>query len=220
MKVGNSPITVNVVKLGTSWELEKLELEQLIHYLNNIQQSFDYQSTGDIPLPQFDPYTVYGKNELISAIKSKFKSIQKVESKPYIIGVTVAPIEGNLFGFSRYEENIGITTTNQWEHFSPPAADAYLMYQIANRTLRFLVRMPSHKDWDRGCLFDYCRWKENIKLGMRSGCLCDDCLERLTKYEKEKKITMILSRIFQNLEKYSREKILTRWNIHLTNFIN
>lgn len=189
MKEEDVPITIDVVKLGTSWELEKLRFEGFIDELNYIQQSFNYQLAGDIPVCQFDPYTIYGKDELISAIKLKFKSARNLKSRPYIIGVTVAPIEGNLFGFSRYKENIGIITTNQWEHFSPPDADVYLMYEIANRTLGLLVRMPPHMDWDRGCLFDYCSWKENIKLGMKSGSLCNDCVERLAEYERENKIT-------------------------------
>lgn len=96
---------------------------------------------------------------------------------------------------------------------------AYLVYQIAQSLLSFAVEMSeqdlihlSHNP-SIGCLFDFCSYKPDIKLGMAAGRLCKKCYENLREFGASESQLHDLTRILNVVAKKAiqSEKQLKDW---------
>lgn len=100
---------------------------------------------------------------------------------PFIIAIVHRYLSskklGNLFGSHRaQEEGLAVVTTHDWEeHFAPPSLAVYFIYYFIRYTMSFLCPDIKVHDETRDCFFDKKISKDDIKLSMESGKICDSC---------------------------------------------
>ena len=99
---------------------------------------------------------------------------------PYIIAIVHGELRStrlaNLFGSHQAAEGLAVVTTKDWEEiFAPPSLDIYLAYYFVRYTLSFICPEVKTHDETRSCFFDRKLRKEDIKLSMASGKICDTC---------------------------------------------
>ena len=151
------------------------------------------------------------------------KGLSALSNKPeyqnigYFVFVTKKSFSDNFF--SREEDNFSIISVSDWEeNFSPPPAEVYIAYQIAQALLNYSGNLTEKMTEDfyhsvsKGCVFDLCETKEEIKLGMVAGRICHDCLGRLRGFGVDhgdiEAVEAILARIrLHAIGKASRENI-------------
>lgn len=116
-----------------------------------------------------------------------FLEKQVIEKNVYIIYITEKPFNDNWF--SHEEPQCAVISTHSWEErFAPPSLKAYLVYQIAQASINFegdiseTMAMRIVHDDPKGCMFDLCINKSDIKLGMISGSICPQCRAVLDTY--------------------------------------
>ena len=105
----------------------------------------------------------------------------------YDIYITELPFEDNWFSHESY--SFSVISIYDWERdYSPPSLKSYIIYQIAQSVIGFQLKIDeetiyirSHKK-PKGCLFDFCENKSDIKLGMMSGVICPECKSNLRQY--------------------------------------
>lgn len=115
------------------------------------------------------------------------KLINEFPEEKYNIYISSKKFADNWF--SHEDRQFSIISINDWEQtFAPPSLKTYIIYQIAQSLLGFeteiseemllkIVHEPS-----RGCMFDFCSEKHDIKLGMVSGIICPECKATLIRY--------------------------------------
>lgn len=152
-------------------------IRSVIETLNCLQRDFVFQlkiSDKDIcddPVIEWD-----------SVHKEQFYT-----ENGYFIYITKKPFRDNWFSHEGYQYSI--ITMNTWEEsFAPPSLKAYIIYQIAQSTLGFYANLDEnisirlgHKK-SKGCIFDFCEKKTEIKLGMLSGAICSECRSKLLRF--------------------------------------
>lgn len=99
---------------------------------------------------------------------------------PFIIGIVHGYLEseelGNLFGSNRAEEGLAVVTTHDWEkYFAPPPLSVFLTYYFIRYAMSFVCPDVKGHAETRGCFFDKKYNKNDIKLSMLSGRICDLC---------------------------------------------
>lgn len=116
-----------------------------------------------------------------------FREKQVMEGNQYTIYITEKPFNDNWF--SHEETQCAVISTHSWEDiFAPPSLKAYLVYQIAQASINFegdindSMEMRMVHDDPKGCMFDLCTYKSDIKLGMISGSICPQCRAVLVTY--------------------------------------
>lgn len=95
------------------------------------------------------------------------------------INIITSPFGENLFFACR--GNVAFITTHRWErYFSPPSLFEYLLHCIIG-CLLFMenINLFSHRD-TRGCCLDYTFFKENNRVDIALGYICDKCKEKIT----------------------------------------
>lgn len=98
----------------------------------------------------------------------------------YSIYITKRPLYD--YWFSHEEADVALISIHEWEErFSPPSLEAYLIYQIARAAINFAANLSEIMELRMvhqpvsGCLYDFCQNKDEIKVGMRAGCICQKC---------------------------------------------
>lgn len=99
---------------------------------------------------------------------------------PFILAIVHGYLEsdnlGNLFGSRREENNFAVVTTHDWEKdFAPPSLSVYLMYYFIRYSMSFICPNIKNHIEIRDCFFDKKINKQEIKLSMESGKICDPC---------------------------------------------
>jgi len=149
------------------------QVEEALVTVRNLQSHFRFIIQKPEWLPN-DEDAKLEPDKLRAIIERKYKK------KPTIAIVT------NGFAddyFSHDWRELAAVTTYNWEtHFAPPPLGIYLIYEIAEALLHFAVDLPDdliqrwqHRKFSRGCVLDFCRRKEDIRLGMVGGNLCGEC---------------------------------------------
>lgn len=99
---------------------------------------------------------------------------------PFILAIVHGALESdnlsNLFGSRNEKENFAVITTKDWdEYFAPPPLSIYLMYYLIRYSISFICPSLKNHEETRGCFFDKKINKQDIKLSMQSGKICDQC---------------------------------------------
>ena len=156
----------------------KNQIERAINIINGVQSYFFYKLEAELYMDIYE-------EEYINWYKF-YENYANTNNK-YTIFITERPFDDNWF--SHEESQYAIITTNNWETiFAPPSLKAYLVYQIAQATIGFegdlneKMEMRMVHDFAEGCMFDLCRNKTDIKLGMIAGNICPQCKSVLVRY--------------------------------------
>ena len=93
------------------------------------------------------------------------------------VGIIDKPIDGNLFFESWI--NMIIITAHKWDKlFSPPSVFEYIIHCLNASIVQLATSIDSH-DETRGCVVDYTRFKEDDKVDITLGYICDDCSSKI-----------------------------------------
>lgn len=146
--------------------------------MNRIQDYFGYEvvlSDCDVCIDERIDWNIFCQNR------------EKTKNEQYSIYVTEKAFLDNWFSHESY--SYSILSTNDWEEvFSPPSLCAYIIYQIAQATVGFEIGLMEQAqtrmvhDEAIGCMFDFCAYKPEIKLGMVGGMICPRCRSMLKTY--------------------------------------
>jgi predicted nucleotide-binding protein len=84
----------------------------------------------------------------------------------------------NLFGSCQSDEGLAVVTTKDWEVvFAPPPLEVFLAYYFVRYTMSFVCPGITSHEATRNCFFDKKLQKQDIKVSMKSGRICDSCRE-------------------------------------------
>lgn len=176
---------------------EKRQIEETVNIINSIQHFFyfDIENT-------FDLFT-----DAIMIDWDDFVNFYKDDE--YRVIIVNAPFIDNWF--SHGNNKISVITIADWAHnFSPPSLKSYLIYQIAKALIKFVLNIDELTEKNlfhyvsKGCLFDFCKKKDEIKLGMRAGMICPECKAKLFQYGMQSNILYNI----ENLLNYVRDEII------------
>lgn len=168
-------------------------IDDIVDLLNGVQKYFHFvKKTTDV----FKD----------SVIDWKSFSRRYKQTDLYEIHITDFPFYDNYF--SHENHNYSVITVNGWEeNFYPPSLKSYVMYQIAQAAMVFeaelserVISSMEHQE-ARGCMFDFCGNKSDIKLGINSGIICDDCIEQLRRYNVEENAIRAIKTILYYVRK-------------------
>ena len=167
----------------------RAQVDKAIKILNGVQRYYHYTLCIE---DQDDPFTM--------AINWDLFCQRHGENGRKVIFITEKPFDDNWF--SHEEANYAIITTSDWEKlFAPPSLGAYLAYKIAQATINFTADIREEMalrlvhDRAEGCMFDFCGFKTDIKLGMVAGTICPQCRGALVRYGVPEKALDAIERI-------------------------
>lgn len=111
----------------------------------------------------------------------------------YLIYITQKAFDDSWFSHENYKYAI-ITTYNWEDFFAPPSLSTYLVYQIAQAVIGFKANLNEKISLrlghikTKGCVFDFCEDKSDIKFGMSTGIICPNCKSNLLQFGIEENI--------------------------------
>jgi predicted acylesterase/phospholipase RssA len=168
--------------LTVSADLEK-PIALAIHSLNGIQKEFHFgfPSPELVKEAELMHRTTY-QTEDIFAWMRKYRAKAKGQ-RPYLILVVDGPLSSprmnNLFGSHEATEGLATFTTDNSSHFVHDVV-RYIRYYFVRYSLSFLAPdIKTHAE-ARACFFDKKIAKNDIKLSVDTGGLCDPCRSLLT----------------------------------------
>ncbi len=93
------------------------------------------------------------------------------------VGIINKPIDGNLFFESWI--NMAIITTHNWNKlFSPPSIFEYIIHCLNASMVQLVTSTGSHKE-TRGCVVDYTAFKDDDKVDITLGYICNSCSSKI-----------------------------------------
>lgn len=148
----------------------KEQIIKAIKILNNVQDYFQFV----LEMNEED----VSKNEKINW--NDFLERCTIFTDNYVICIVQKAFNDNWF--LHQNNKFSIITTNAWEEtYAPPSLIAFLIYEITQAIMGFILGM----DEDRllklrhtktvGCIYDFCKKKSEIKYGMAIGTICSRC---------------------------------------------
>ena len=187
----------------TDPEFNKYACEYLILKLNEVQNRFQFEIQNVKHNAEF-----FGKekNHHRDTLLLKFEEIIKSTAnneENYFVGIANVGIEPDDL-FYTTQKNMAIITTKRWEKsYSPPSVFDFILSSLAGVLIE--LSMNTHattKPFDlhkqtRGCLLDYTDEKEENRIDVLMGYICDDCRAQIKETLGEEallSITKICSR--------------------------
>jgi predicted nucleotide-binding protein len=175
MKAGFYPI--EVINFGDP--LDETHRDVMEH-LNGLQHDFLFLEPDE---PFRDWATPFQRTSYKTTyVWTKLEQYRRVSKgfRPFIIAIVHGKLSseetGNLFGSRDPENGLAVVTTADWsEVFAPPTVSVLLTYYFINYAIRFLCKVMNSHPETRGCIFDFKEYKDDIKLSMKSGAICDQC---------------------------------------------
>jgi len=170
------------VVLGSEPDFDEWAFKYFILQLNKLQSLYEFS----FPLIKQLPFTGTEDNndrlfETFSNIKPDIIVSDNRTGYDYFIVIISFPLRQNLF--CDFKDNVAIITAAAWDkYFAPPSVFEYLL-QTVIASLLFMypeIDLSAH-DETYGCVFDYTRSKNDIRVGLGLGYICDDCKEIITK---------------------------------------
>ncbi|WP_038973294.1 patatin-like phospholipase family protein [Bradyrhizobium genomosp. III] len=159
-------------------------LDRAAAALNGVQKQFDFRLTP-ITL-QSDGLGFVRASYLTTDVWSFLREQrQRVGGhRPYIISFVTKPLRSpkfaNLFGSHEGGEGLAVVTASHAEQYVKEIV-RYYCYYLARYALTFVnPHIRSHEDEARkACYFHFKRRKQDIRISMDAGELCDECRARL-----------------------------------------
>jgi hypothetical protein len=172
----------NIKTFEDSSEFEKKEMPR-ITFFNNSDFSDDDSLSYSFPLEE----KVYTWKQLFG-ICTDFRKENKIPKDDHVMLLTDQSNEHNWFG--SYDESLKnyFIQTNHWGYFFGNDLDSRfpIAYEVAGWILRNMMFKDQLETYNalhndpRGCMMDFCKQKTQIILKMRTGDLCQDCMNILT----------------------------------------
>ncbi len=160
---------------------EKKYLERAIKAINGVQNYFAFTLSNNCP-DDLDSLNDTSVNWGVISTVLRNKARECAE-----VFVTDRPFVDNWF--SHEESDFSILTIYDWEqHFAPPSLEAYIIFQLAQAAMCFTADLSEGLELNmshypsKGCMFDICYDKRDIKLGMIGGAICSECKGLLRQY--------------------------------------
>jgi hypothetical protein len=135
----------------------------------------------------------------------KFRELKKISCDDYVFLLTENNNQEDYFGWT--DEKLGnyIIQTSEWNQYFDQDVNKHfpISYEVVAWILRSLMfdtqeeLLENAHERARGCVMDFCDEKTDIVLKMRTGDVCNSCLQRI----KERKINQgFLGNIFNTME--------------------
>ena len=179
----------NLMKINVYYKQDHpcaVQIENAVSALNTVQRFFFFSVIRDdgkvLDGSEIDPITFLEKH---APTRVLHQNLPRYETYP--IFITERKFNDNWF--SHETRTNSIITTVDWEQlYSPPSLKAFIMYQCAQAALGFVADLDETIAMNfihynpKGCMFDLCQSKKEIKLGMASGAICSACKATLQQY--------------------------------------
>ena len=168
---------------------DEYALEYFLLNLNRLQSLYEFAFAEFEEDPWiFHPNQSYDLDSLLDLFSKQVKPKQSMLEKPtFWINIITSEINGDLFCITN-DLNTGFVTTRQLDDFfSPPSIFEYIVHAILASLLQMDQQfgITSHPEI-RGCLMDYTYVKENDRVDIGLGYLCDECKSTIdTKANKQ-----------------------------------
>lgn len=166
----------------------EIDLEKSSNILNNICNSIKFKSYKK-PISLSTLSTHINLKKEIKILNEKISS----EEKDYTLYITYRKYRDNYFAHS--SKNTMILSFLGWEHYTSLPLENGLFYFIADIIALRLERHYRHHELT-GCIYDFLWDKSGIDIGMKMGCICENCI---TKIKNKIKKTETLSNTLPDL---------------------
>jgi hypothetical protein len=111
-----------------------------------------------------------------------FRQRKKLHEKEIVVFLTEASNSFNWFSF--FQARDICINTSDWNYYLSSEIRFPISYQIVANILQLLLfnnmqqlSQHAHQDKSIGCINDFCHDKREVKLKMRTGDICESCLE-------------------------------------------
>ena len=173
------------ILMASEPEFDKFALKYFLLSLNRIQSTYEFAFPDvDTPFCTEDSYTEGALYRAFTKAKKdiNFDRESDFDGAPdFFINIITSEIEGNLF-FTVTGKNVAFVTTYMWEkYYSPPSLFEYLLQTLTASLILMhpKIDLGAH-DATWGCALDYCADKEDEKVDISLGYLCDKCRKEIT----------------------------------------
>ena len=191
----NDKLKVYIYKIGTKDDLrlldKSLNLDEIVEIVNSLQDCFEVVNGGKIEFSEDEMTQIstgcLGNCDIYDIMLSKNKNASKDHQEPPTILITSRYLSGNLFSYEI--DNFTVVTCYDWDYFSPPDFEVYVVRQIVRRILFSCCDNISDHQETRGCVMDYCERKLDIKYGLITGDFCEICKRDIENCMEEGKLT-------------------------------
>lgn len=154
---------------------QKKQLDRAICHFHDVQRIFILEEYGTCNLP-----TIHNRVVCESFINLEYK-------KPYIV-ITGLPFNDNWY--SHVFNGCSLITLSGWMHAffddksrnavaSPDASILMSLTLTSSLLISNYIDYEFFHDQTKGCLFDFCKHKPDRSFKMRTGYICDECLDKL-----------------------------------------
>lgn len=170
------------------------------YYPNNLRQVINELSTIDGPMvfreesyPLMFEQDEFAWDEFFKKC-SEYRKSKNFDDKDFLIVLTELRNDANWFaGYSEAGERTIFIHAADWENYIFCESTFPIAYEVIANVLQSLVFAEIGEEVDKyfhedpiGCLNDMCGWKPDITFKLRTGDVCDDCLQLFSKsFEKE-----------------------------------
>ncbi|MEZ4772591.1 MAG: hypothetical protein R3D00_05355 [Bacteroidia bacterium] len=140
-------------------------------------------------------------------ICNKFRTVKHISDDDFVVLLTSRRNSLNWFSsFEQGKRNIFVHT-GDWEHFIKAHHKYPVAYEVISSILYVLFKMDLdnideyvHK-FPLGCISDMCEQKSQVILKLRTGDICQTCLDRLIAENVEPALINQALNLFENIRK-------------------
>jgi len=169
-------------------DFSKYACEYLILKLNSLQSAFEFEVDGLVfDKNYFVSETSYASSQLLDAFHNALQtSKNKPKKDQYYIGIGRMGIDFQDDLFYTTRNNMAIITTRGWQKtFSPPSVFEYILSSLAGTLIELSLNINGTQsinchEQTRGCLIDYAGDKQENRVDVLLGYICDSCKEKIT----------------------------------------
>lgn len=118
----------------------------------------------------------------------KFRELKKISNDDYVFLLTEYKNQEDFFGWTNEKLGNYIIQTSEWDEYFDQDVNKHfpISYEVVAWILRSLMYdtqadlLENAHGRARGCVMDFCDEKEDIILKMRTGDVCNTCLQRIS----------------------------------------
>jgi predicted nucleotide-binding protein len=179
-----SKLPIEVCLLG---KVKETEVNIAISIANSIQDQFVFERLDPISERRFQTlnFRTINTKQFFGQAKTIKDSLHGFHPSLILFVDSSLESEGwrNLFSARDNENRIAISTIKGVQKIIIPQTKmvSYFLYYLGRNSLNFIVPDHYNHDETRECVFDFMKNKKHILLSMKSGALCDECRNALSK---------------------------------------